>query len=254
MNRILICTLATAAQLTLFQLTSFAQSTAQLPGKWYANSIIRKSTSDTISQKLMELVLGKNSFKQFLPNHRFVSFDNQHYSYGTWELSDNKLKMFCDSGGSVFAYDVNRVSANELLLSINDKFIYFIKATDSLVADKKPASNKTTRVKANKDQLAKKWYFSKLIEAPGDAKTSSFVAKMLKNSWYNLKADGSCTRMFTKPLEGSWELTDDGKRLLVIDDTNMGQAWDIIHLTANELILQIPNSKTQRVFSTIQKP
>ena len=248
----LICSALITVILVFCQRPLNAQGIKDLPGKWYTNNIIRMAESDTVSKATLELLLGRNSFNQFSANHRYITFQNNSYSYGTWELNGNKLHLLNDQNGGVFSYEVNRVSKDELLLSISGKLISFVKAKDSLAADKKPEPDTTPRVKANKSQVAKKWYFSKIIELPENR--SATADKIFKNSWYDLRNDGTCTRKFSKPVEGTWELTDGGKRLLIIDNTGIGQVWDIAGISGNELILQLPNGKVQRVYSTEPAP
>ena len=248
----LICSALITVILVFFQRPLNAQGIKDLPGKWYTNNIIRMAGSDTVSKATLELLLGRNSFNQFSANHRYIAFQNNSYSYGTWELNGNKLHLLNDQNGGVFSYEVNRVSKDELLLSISGKLISFVKAKDSLIADKKPEPDTTPRVKANKSQVAKKWYFSKIIEVPENR--SATANNIFKNSWYDLRNDGTCTRKFSKPVEGTWELTDGGKRLLIIDNTGIGQVWNIAGISGNELILQLPNGKVQRIYSTEPTP
>jgi len=253
MKQLFIRTLSmTAILLLLNKSTLLAQIIQQLPGKWYTNSIIREEGSDTLSKQLMEFIVGKNSFKQLSANHRFVTFDNNAYSYGTWELKENTLRLITDRSGGVFTYKVQKIAGDELLLLIDHKYIHFVKAKDSLAADQKPIPNNTTRFTASKSQLAKKWYYSKTIEPAEKPAPPSLLGDPLKNSWYELREDGTCTRKFTKAVEGNWELTDGGKRLLIIDSNGVGQAWDIVKVSDRQCILQMPNSKSQRVYSTLQ--
>lgn len=250
MNRSSIRPLLIINILLLSHLHSSGQVLKQLPGKWSINHAIWKPEMDTVSKTGMDFLVGKNSFKQFSANNRFVEFEKDSYTYGDWLLKGNKLLLLKDEG-NIISYEVTRASTDTLSLSIGSYIFSYIKTQDSLVADKKPAPNKKPLVKANKSQLAKKWFFSKTIDISGGPENRSGIGNLLfKKSWYEFKDDGTCTRKFTKPVKGTWELTDNGKRLLIIDDNGVGQFWDIAGISGKELILQMPNGKIQRVYST----
>ena len=238
------------AILLLSQLHLCGQALKQLPGKWSITNVIRKPEMDTVSETAMKFLVGKNSFKQFTANNRFIEFEKDSYTYGDWLLKGNKLLLLKDEG-SIISYEVTRISTDTLSLLIGSYIFSYVKAQDSLVADKKPASNKKPRIKASTSQLAKKWYFSRTIDISGDPENRSGIGNILfKKSWYEFRSDGTCTRRFTKPVSGTWELADNGKRLLIIDDNGVGQFWDIAGISNKELILQMPNGKMQRVYST----
>ncbi|MVT07807.1 hypothetical protein [Chitinophaga tropicalis] len=236
--------------LSLSQFHLSGQILKQLPGKWSINNVLMKPEMDTVSQTAMAFLAGKNSFKQFTANNRFIEFEKDSYTYGDWLLKGNKLLLLRDEG-SIISYEITRASTDTLSLSIGSYIFSYVNTRDSLAADKKPAVNKKPLVKANKSQLAKKWFFSKTIDLSGGPENRSGIGNLLfKKSWYEFRNDGTCTRRFTKPVQGTWELTDNGKRLLIIDDNGVGQFWDIAGISGKELILQMPNGQIQRVYST----
>ena len=70
--------------LSLSQFHLSGQILKQLPGKWSINNVLMKPEMDTVSQTAMAFLAGKNSFKQFTANNRFIEFEKEPDNFNTF--------------------------------------------------------------------------------------------------------------------------------------------------------------------------
>lgn len=234
-------------QLFIVLCPSFAQTETDVVGKWYFESIRREDEAEPISRTAMEFVVGKNSFKQFMDDHRFVTYDNKKYNYGTWTwiAKRNQVMMISDDG-NIFRYDITHLVADTMMIHVPGRYVGFIKAHDSLAQDKPANALTTPTVRATTKQIAKKWTLSEVISP---SKQVIDPTSLLKGSWYDFKTDGTYVRRYTQEFKGTWQFADDGHSLITIDENGIGAFWSIIEVSDKKLVLQALRKDAKRVYT-----
>lgn len=217
-----------------------------MTGKWYFSAIRRQDEQEPVSQKLMEFAVGRNSFKQFNANSRLIAYENGDYSYGTWKLTDDMKKLMTISdAGNINVYIITRLTADSMTLFVAEKYVSFVHAHDTLSHDRGVYQTPVNAIKATHKQLVNKWVFSSLTDSVGTPRPLSDV---LKGTWYDLREDGTYSKKVTSSKTGKWDLQENGKLLVVIDDDGSGKCWYILDVSNRTLTLQAPGFNDRIIY------
>ena len=76
------------------------------------------------------------------------------------------------------------------------------------------------------------------------AKAPEMMAKMFKDMFFDMKADGSCEigGMSSTVEKGKWELSEDGKKLSITDSKEK-KDMEVSKLTAEEMTIRIKDGE-----------
>jgi len=224
-----------------------------LVGKWnYAG--VQPVDSDPWSQRLIDIMIGKNSYKQFYANNLYAVHENDTTTYGRWELIDNGHKVVTTSySGDIRTFEITKIT-NDTLIFLGKKKIYGtlikdVNASEDFVGE--PSQNSIT-VRATAKQIRKKWILKdiKLITTPTEAEkmANRIFAKALQSSWYEFKSEGIALSKFTSLKTLKWYFANTNKSIVMVDENGDGVLWNVIAITNSQLILQKPHASSQLVF------
>ena len=225
------------------------QAKESVVGKWRFESIRRAEETEPVSKLLMEIVVGKNSYKHFFPNHLFTSYDNDSYGYGRWRLTDNDSKIvLANYTGAIQTYDIPKNTTDSLVIFVKNKYVTLLKIADEGEVSVEEPQTGVRTVRATVKQIAKKWVLKETKHTAQQSKASEMVSNAFKGSWLELLKDGTCTRKFTTLKTGRWNFEDKNTRILIMDDAYEGQLWNILAISSRQLILQKPHADTQLIY------
>ena len=58
----------------------------------------------------MDIMIGKNSYKQFYPNNLYTAYENNSTTYGRWALTEGDKKLVTISyDGDVRTFEITRI-------------------------------------------------------------------------------------------------------------------------------------------------
>jgi hypothetical protein len=231
----------------LFSPSATAQTEKLLQGKWYFDAIRREGEDEPVSRLAMELAVGKNSFKQFLTDQRYIAYDNNTYGFGTWKFTPTGKLALLNTRGDIQEYTISRISTDSMTLYISEKYVSFVKRNDSTAQEIPALPKPPATVKATVKQIAKKWV---LTSISGGNESTRPMANVMKGSWYDLRSDGTYTKKITSVREGRWQLQDNGTAISVVDDNGIGKLYYIVLISRTRLELQVHGSELRQVFET----
>jgi hypothetical protein len=218
---------------------------ALLVGKWEFDSVRFGNATQPAPHTIMLLAVGENAFKQFSQDHLFISQEKGRREYGRWKLSDNGMKLTVSiSGGDIHVYGISKLTNNRMILSMmNGKVHAEMVKTFDAPENHLPTAPDAATAQAIKPQLIKSWYVTDMHPP----KMRDWLKSLKKTPFMYLEADGNYQ---TEYHEGTWFLDDDGRSIVLWEhEGTVGKRWHIRAISANELIIQRPNTDVKSIFT-----
>ena len=229
----------------------FTQQT--VVGKWnYVG--IQPVDSDPWSQKLMDIMIGKNSYKQFFSNNRYTAYENNQTTHGRWELVDGNHKLMTIAyDGEVRTFEITKLTGDTLIILGKQKtYGTLVKDLNASNQSVEEGPQNSTPVRATAKKISKKWILkdTKLITTPTEEEkiANRIFTNALRSSWYDFKSDGTAHSKFTELKNLKWYFQNNDKSIVILDENGDGSLWNIISITTTQLVLQKPHAATQLIF------
>lgn len=242
--------------LLLLFICCWCSAQTSIVGKWnYAG--IRPIDSDPWSQTLIDIMIGKNSYKQFYANNLYTAYENEKETYGRWTLSnDNKKLVTISYDGNVRTFEITRLTNDTLVILGNKKVSgTLVKDTTAGTPFVKDVPQLTEPVRGTVRKISKKWILKATTTASAteeEKMANQIVSTALRSSWYDFKSDGVVFSKFGTLKTLTWYFENKNKSIVIVDDNGDGSLWDIISVTGSQLIIQKPHASTQLIFEADQ--
>ena len=238
--------------LLLLLMSCWCSAQTSIVGKWnYVG--IRPLDSDPWSQTLIDIMIGKNSYKQFYANNLYTAYENEKETYGRWTLSkDNKKLETMSYDGNLRSFEITKLTNDTLIILANKKVSgTLVKDTATGKPFVKDLPQHTAPVPATMKAISKKWILKATTTAAAteeEKKVNQIFSDALRSSWYDFKSDGVVHSKFGSLKTLQWYFENKNKSIVIVDDNGDGSLWNIKAITESQLIIQKPHASTQLVF------
>lgn len=244
---------ATSFALLLLSIAYASSAQQSLVGQWnYVG--IQPVDSDPWSQTLIDIMIGKNSYKEFFSNNRYTAYENNQITHGRWELIDSDHKLMTIAyDGEVRTFEITKLTGDSLII-LGKKKTYGTLVKDPAANNKsvEEAPQNGPSVRATVKKISKKWIFkdTRLIATPTEAEKAAnrIFTNTFRSSWYDFQPDGVAHSKFTDLKKLTWYFQNENKSIVILDENGDGSLWNIIAITSSQLILQKPHASTQLIF------
>lgn len=98
-----------------------------------------------------------------------------------------------------------------------------------------------------KDQLTQYWIFDTIVDQTMKVDELAMINGMFKKSSIHLREDGSQTSALMGTVDiGTWDVSDDGKRLILVSANGNSDEVEIIQLDDNYMSIRVDNKFTMK--------
>lgn len=239
-----------AVLLSIISLTTFAQNTDPLVGKWAFHDAHEREKLDSIGIKMLEMFFGDMSF-QFDESGLYRMTMMGKEDKGKWENEKGKQIVLSSENGRVEKFEIVELTNDHLIIGMSKGAIILhrTEVTDVVVETERTFET----VAATKEQIAKKWYLKKRekknprsmsdeMKELSQALTEGTYMDLKKNGKYEVEVLGVNQK-------GKWELGENNESIVLIFEDSK-KIWDIHAVSENELILIKGASEERWTLST----
>ena len=215
---------------------------------------VRAVDSDWWSPQLMDIMFGKERYKQFTSNNRYAVHENNSTTYGKWSLAEKDTKLIMTSNrGDIHTFEITRITKDTLIILGKKKtFGTLVKDAGAEELNVEAFRHNNYTVPATVKQICKKWVLkdtrvtSELTEEEKIA--HRMLTKAIRSTWYDFKPDGIVISQFNSLKKQKWYFENKNKSIVIVDDNNDGSVFDIISISTSQLIIQKPQAVTQFIY------
>lgn len=219
-----------------------------LAGKWEYKEIYDKSAFDSQGLQMAEMMLqGMSLYLKSDGTYKATMMGKN--DAGTWNLKEDRLTLSSNNGDEI---PVTILESGKDEMAI--EFVKFkLKMVRAMVTeeDKEPvkAFNIQT-VKAEKDQIAKKWYLQTKENPEKTPQQQKLSDELVKGTWFDFKGNGKYEVSILGIKEnGTWEF-EEGNTSIVTRKGEYKKVWKIVKVSETELVLVKGQSEERWIFTT----